>query len=257
MRRSPVLALVLSAAFAISAVASASQTTLPIGSLELTLGGSIVPKALPRSAYAPVAIRVGGEVATTDGSYPSALREVEVNVEKNIKVDARDLPVCHVVLEERVTGGFCPGSRVGGGRAHISIAFPEAAPLIVASPIEVFNGGESGGRTKLLVRAVIPIPVPSAIFAKLTIQRRGSGLHSIIAIPRIAGGDGSLLDFRLRLGRTYAYRGREVGYFEAKCPTGAFDTTTKALFKNETNVPGVAPTTTLSGKLSVPCRPTG
>jgi hypothetical protein len=76
--------------------------------------------------------------------------------------------------------------------------------------------------------------------------------------PVAAGGSGSAIDFKFKLGRTYAYKGKKVGYFEARCPDGKFKVSTpKILFKNEAQVPEVAAQTVLKGGLFVPCTPKG
>jgi hypothetical protein len=152
----------------------------------------------------------------------------------------------------------CGDTELGTGNAHAEIAFPEQPSIKVASPLKVFNGGEKGGKVKLLVHTFITVPVPAAIVTDVTIVRKGSGLHSIARIPVIAGGSGSALDFSFKLGKTYTYKGRKVGYLEAKCPDGVFKTSTpKTIFKNEAQVPNVAPVTALKGSLALPCTPKG
>jgi hypothetical protein len=84
---------------------------------------------------------------------------------------------------------------------------PEQHPIIVASPITVFNGGERGGKVTLLIHTFITVPAPAA--------RKGAGLHSVAKVPVIAGGSGSVLDFKFKLGRNYTYKGRRVGFLEA------------------------------------------
>ena len=74
----------------------------------------------------------------------------------------------------------------------------------------------------------------------------------------IAGGSGSAIDFNFKLGKTYTYKGKKVGYFEAKCPDGVFKVNvTKVLFKNEAKTPGSQATTVLKGGIAVPCTPKG
>ena len=92
----------------------------------------------------------------------------------------------------------------------------------------------------------------------VTIKRSGTGIKSIAKIPVIAGGSGSALDFNFKLGKTYTYKGKKVGYFEARCPDGKFKVSApKVLFKNEAKVAGVAAQTILKGGLAVPCTPKG
>jgi hypothetical protein len=128
----------------------------------------------------------------------------------------------------------------------------------VTSPITVFSGGESGGKVKLLIHVFITVPAPAAIVTDVTIKRKGSGISSVAKIPVAAGGSGSAIDFKFKLGKTYSYKGKKVGYFEAKCPDGVFKANVKkVLFKNEAKVPGVAAQTELKGALAVPCTPKG
>lgn len=255
-----VLASIAVLALMVAAIASATQTTLRAGNLIVTFGGTVSPKKLPKNEYAPVTATAFGEIKTSDGTHPSAFREAILDFD-DVKINAKGYPVCTGrQLEARDTKSalrVCGSSVLGEGIAHVEIAFPEQKPILVTSPLTVFNGGEKGGKTTLYFHIFLTVPVPAAIVTTVTIQKKGPGLQAIAKIPVAAGGSGSALDFSFKLGKTYSYRGRKVGYFEAKCPTGAFDLAAKALFKNETHVPGVAPTTTLQGRLSVPCTPKG
>lgn len=263
MPRKLVGALALSAvlAFTSGAVAQAVTTTVKAGNLVLVFGGSASPESLPKHAYAPVTTTIEGKISTADGTHPSALREAVVDIDKDVQINVRGLPVCKPgQLEAQDTAAarkVCGATTVGSGLAHAEIAFPEQRPIKVSSPITVFNGGESGGKVHLLIHTFITVPVPAAIVTQVTIQRKGSGIHSIAKIPAIAGGSGSAVDFKFKVGRTYAYKGKRIGYGMAKCPDGQFKAKTKGIFKNETHVPGVPSTTVLSGSLVVPCTPKG
>jgi hypothetical protein len=255
-----VLASIAVLALVVAGVAGATQTTIRAGDLILTFGGTVSPKALPKSEYQPVTATAFGKIETSDGTHPSAFREATVDFD-NAKVNVKGYPVCKGgQLEARDTKAalqVCGSTVLGEGIAHVEIAFPEQKPIIVSSPLRIFNGGEKGGKVTLYFHIFLTVPVPAAIVTTVTVQKKGAGLQAIAKVPVAAGGSGSALDFSFRAGKTYGYKGKEVGYFEARCPTGAFDVAAKALFKNETNVPGVAPTTTLQGKLSVPCTPKG
>jgi hypothetical protein len=178
-----------------------------------------------------------------------------------VKINVKGLPACQGgQLEARDTKSalqVCGSSVLGKGIAHVEIAFPEQNPIVVTSPLTIFNGGERGGETTLYFHIFLTVPVPAAIGTTVSIENKGSGLHAIAKIPIAAGGSGSALDLSFKIGKTYSYQGKRVGYLEAKCPTGAFGVAARALFKNEAKMPGVAPATTLQGKLSVPCTPKG
>lgn len=204
-----------------------------------------------------------GKVATSDTTHPSALREVHLDVDKDIRINSRSYPVCKKSgwvepVSTTAVEKACAKALVGRGKASIEMAFPEQEPILVTSPITVINGGEKAGVTKLLIHLFVRVPRPSAIVAVVEITRKGSALQTISKIPVIAGGSGSLLDFKFTLGKTYAYEGEKVGYFEARCPDDVFKANVKKLlFKNETKVPGVAAQTVLKGSLAVPCKRLG
>jgi hypothetical protein len=264
MRRNLIGALACCGALAltIAAIASAASTTIRAGNLVLTFGGSTVPKKLPKRQYAPVKAIIFGKIATSDGTHPSAMREAVIDIDKDVKVNVKGLPVCKAgQLEARNTAAarrVCGKTTLGSGIAHAQIAFPEQPPIRVTSPITVFNGGGNARKSKLLIHTFLTVPVPAAIVTQVTVQKRGTGVHAIAKVPVISGGSGSVIDFRFKLGRNYRYKGRKTAYSMAKCPDGVFKVTTpKTLFKNEAQVPGVAARTVLKGGLAVPCTPKG
>jgi hypothetical protein len=253
------LAVVLS--LAVVGMANAVSTKIQVGNLVLTFGGSVSPKKLPKNEYVPVTTNVFGKIKTTDGTHPPALREALVDIDKDVKINAKGYPVCKAgQLEARDTKAakkVCGKTILGEGKATAEVAFPEQPPIKIPSPLVVFNGGEKGGKVKLLIHTFITVPAPAAIVTDLTITRKGSGVGTIAKIPVIAGGSGSALDFSFKLRKSFTYKGRKVGYFEAKCPDGTFKANVKkVLFKNEARTPG-ASTTVLKGRLAVPCTPKG
>lgn len=264
MRRNLLVVLALSAALAVgvAAVASAAKTKIIFGNLEVTFGGTVSPSKMPKNKFVGVTTNIFGEIETTDGTHPSAMRETVVDIDKDAKVDSTGLPVCKPgQLQARDTAAakkVCGKTTVGTGLAHAEIAFPEQKPIIVTSPITVFNGGTSGGKTKLLIHTFITVPVPAAIVTQVTISKKGAGTHAVAKIPVIAGGSGSVLDFKFKLGKSYTFKGQKRDLLMAKCPDGKFKVSTpKILFKNEAQIPGVPATSTLKGGLQVPCKPAG
>jgi len=267
MRKKLMLALAAVAvvSLGVAAVASAvklSQTTVRAGNLIVTFGGGTTPEKLPKNKFVPVTTTVFGKIKTSDGTHPSAFREAVVDFDKDVKVNAKGFPACKAgQLEARDTKSalkVCGKSVIGKGKADVEIAFPEQKPILVPSPLTVFSGGEHGGKVTLLIHIFITVPAPTAVVTKTTITRKGGGFHTVSKIPVVAGGSGSGLDFKFQLGKTYTYKGKKVGYFEAKCPDGVFKVNVpKLLFKNEAQTPGVGSQTVLKGKVAVPCKPKG
>ncbi|MGC1852939.1 MAG: hypothetical protein WA687_10930 [Solirubrobacterales bacterium] len=124
------------------------------------------------------------------------------------------------------------------------------------SQLLVFNGGGEGRTVKLLIHAFITEPAPVAVVARTTIQRKGTGLHTVSRISPIAAGMGSLVDFNFDLGSDRAYQGG--AHLDAKCPDGVFKINVpKLLFRNEARVPRVGASTVMKGSLVAPCTPQG
>lgn len=252
-------------AVSVAAVAAATTTTLRLGNLVLTFGGTTSPKALPKKSLAPITLTVSGKIATTDGSHPSAFREAVVDIDKNGAVNAAGLPVCKSgQLQAQSTAAAekaCGPAKVGQGTTVVEVAFPEQKPIPATSKLLLFNGGTKGGKTTLFIHAYLTQPVVAAIVTTVTIQKIHNGrygFHTISKVPVVAGGSGSVKSFTFKIHRLFTYKGKKQSYLEAKCPDGHFNTQLKeALFKNEAETPGVPATTKLTGKLIVPCTPKG
>jgi hypothetical protein len=262
MRRKAMVVLALGAVLAlgVAAIAGASATKIRAGNLVLTFGGTSIPKKLPRHHYAPVKTLIFGKVATSDGSHPSALRESVVDIDKDVRVDPRGLPACKPgQLEARDTRAakrVCGRAIIGSGLAHTEIAFPEQTPIKVTSPITVFNGGGNAHRSMILIHIFITVPAPTAVVTRVMIKKHGSGIHAIAKIPVVAGGSGSVLDFKFKLGRNFRFHGHKTSWAMARCPDGVFKVKTpKTVFRNEAQTPGVSAQTVLKGGLAVPCKP--
>lgn len=260
MRRNLMLALALTAVLSLGvvAVANAVQITLRSGNVVTTFGGTTSPKAMPKNTYTPVSTNIFGKIGTANGNHPPALREVQFDIDKDVKINVKGYPSCKAgqltARDTKAAKQVCGNTILGEGSAVAEIAFPEQKPIEVPSPLIVFNGGEQGGKVKLLIHTFITVPVPAAIVTDVTIKRSGSGIKSVAKIPVIAGGSGSALNFKFKLGKTFSYKGKKVGYFEAKCPDGVFKANVKKiLFKNEAKTAGEAPQTELKGALAVPC----
>ena len=262
MRRSAALTVAAVMALALATAALAASTTLPLPRLVFDPGMAVSPKVLPKRDFAAAHATVSAEVETADGTHPSALREVVLDVERDVRVDARGYPVCEADSRGLRDPGrareACRTSIVGSGKARFEIAFPERPPIVVESPVVVFNGGAEAGETKLYVHAVLTVPVPAAVVTEVRIRKRGGGFWAVARVPAVAGGAGSLLGLRFSFGRTVARDGRRVGLVEARCPDGRFEVSvSKAVFRNEARVPGVSAQTVMKSRVLVPCTPKG
>jgi hypothetical protein len=61
------------------------------------------------------------------------------------------------------------------------------------------------------------------------------GLKSVAAIPKIAGGSGSVKSFSLKIGKQYTFRGKRLSILSAKCSDGKLQAHAEAIFADGTD----------------------
>jgi hypothetical protein len=206
------------------------------GNLVIEDNGGISPTKLPMHRQAPISAYLSDRLGTTDGTHPPPVQEVAVDLDRNIQVNARGLPVCRRgQLDATTTGAarkVCGAALVGSGTDAAEVAFPEQAPFTATGPVLLFNGGVHGDTTFLLIHTYLAVPTPTAVVATVKISRAPGryGLHAVVDVPRIAGGAGSVTQFKLRIDRRFTYKGRRQSFLTASCPSGHSLVKGRALF---------------------------
>jgi hypothetical protein len=223
MRKKRLLRLgLLLAACAALAVGSAEGATVRVGTLVLHADGGFQPRVLPRRAYAPIRFQGHGDIRTTDGSVPPALRHVKVEFDRDGRLATAGLPVCPPSRIEATTVKQAR-SRCGGaivGRGHVGAVLDFAAGRIgVRSPLTLFNGPRQDGNITVVAHAQTTVPVFQSYVVVVPIERRRGtfGYRSSFDIPEIAGGAGALTHIDAKIGRRYSFRGARRSYVSARC----------------------------------------
>jgi hypothetical protein len=249
MKRQLRLAVIVGMASAIAAVAVALAAEPAIvvraGNMVLTLDGGVSPKVLPKHDLVPMGFHASGDFSTVDGSHPPALKEAFFDSDKDIVVSVEGLPACRInQLEARDTAhaeAACGTAILGKGSATVEVAFPEQAPFKATGPLILFNGGERGGVVRLLAYTYVSVPAPTAVVttATLTKERKGPfGLHSVVKVPVIAGGAGSIVSASLSARRVYSYRGERRSVLSGSCPDGRIQARGTFEFRDGTSIAG-------------------
>jgi hypothetical protein len=242
-------------ALLVAAGAFAKPHVIRAGNLFLRDNGGISPSRLPKHTQVPIAAHIVASIGTTDGSHPPAVRTLDIDFDKSIRVNARGIPTCRKgQLEARTTADAkraCPDAIVGSGEGEVEVEFAESTPFSASGPIVLFNGGVHGGSTLLFVHTYVAVPVPTAVIATVKISRihrSHYGIHTVSQIPPIASGAGSVTSFKLTINRRFTYRGKKESYLTASCPNGRYYTEGKILFSGGA---------TLQGVHVLPCTPVG
>lgn len=236
MRKYLVITMAVGALVAL-AVAGSATAEKPVkvvaGNLELTFNGGFTPKTLSKTKLTPITLNVSGKIRTKDGTHPPAMKQFDLETDKNGAVNVKGLPVCTAAkLQSQDTKhaeAICKTAIIGSGQATASIAFPEQTPIPAKSKIIAFNGGFKGGTTTIYIHAYLTVPTPAAVVSTVKIKKKINGrygLSSVTTIPKIAGGSGSVTDFNLTINKK--------GVLTAKCPDGKLQAHGTAIFTDGT-----------------------
>jgi len=238
------LGLVSSAVGVLAAVVlagGAGAETATVGNIKFTANGGFSPKALPKKSFAPIALTAAGKIQTTDGTHPPALREVLLETDRNGAISVKGYPTCTSgKLQAQTVAAarqICGSALIGQGTTKIRIAMQDQKPISVSSELLVLNGGFRGGTTTLYIHAYITVPIPAAVVTTVKIKKINKGrygLLSVAKIPTIAGGSGSVTDFKLKIDKKYTYKGKKVSVLSAKCPDGRLQAHATAVFADGT-----------------------
>lgn len=236
------------------AFAADPPVVIRAGNMVVRLDGGVTPKALPRNEFAPMGFHASGNISTRDGTHPPALEESVFDSDKDIVVNVGGLSVCRIsqlrAQDTKHAEAACGDAILGKGSVTVEVAFPEQAPFDATGPLILFNGGEKGGVVTFLAYTYVSVPAPTAVVttATLTKERKGPyGLHSVIKIPPIAGGAGSVVRGNISARRVYTYEGERRSVLSGRCPDGRIHARGTFFFRDGSQI---------SGNLVRTCTPT-
>src|SRR5262245_44023342 len=231
-----------------NAVAKSQKVVL--GDLVIELDGSVSPSKLSKSTPQPITLNLSGDAGTNDGTHVPPLKELFVEFDKNGHLNTKGMPSCTVgKLQSTLTAqakAACGPALIGQGRASAEIAFPEQAPFSAGGPILIFNGS-SGSKQMLIfhVYAKVPAPTTFVFTAQIGKAKGPYGTSAKVKVPSITSGQGSVTSFKVKIFKTFNYKGKKQSVLTATCKTG----TLKA--KGDFTFQGAK----LQGKVTRPCTP--
>lgn len=198
-----------------------------LGNVRISFDGDISPRSLPRDRPAPVTVNVEGAIATTDGTHPPPVRQIQIALNRNGRLSAVGLPACSgPQLQATSTATAltrCRPSLVGHGRFGAEVQFASEQPVAATGAMLAFFG-RSAGRPALLLHLYLTQPVQTTLVLPLVIARKAQGRYGTFLsarIPTLAGGLGSVTRIDLTIGRSYRYRGQSRSFISASCPAPA------------------------------------
>lgn len=180
---------------------------------------AISPTKLSRTHPTHVTMLASGQYRTTDDSHVPALREFELEGDRHLALDLKDVPVCSSGGREprESIEEVCRDALVGAGRVTVEIAFPETRLLWTPGKLRLYNDGRSDDGWRLVAVATVTVPTPSEIVIPITIRKIDDerfGWRASAEVPKIAGGSGSIYGYSLRIRKRF---------LRAICGNGRFE----------------------------------
>ena len=238
-------ALAAVAAFAVLATGNAYGLTLRLGNIIVNGDGGFAPTALPRDHDAPIMLFGHGRIRTVDGTRPSPLRKLVIELDKHGHAETRGLPKCTlqklVATTTKQARRICPGAIVGTGFGTALIELPEQQPIEVSSQITVFNAREMHGNPSGIGHAHLTYPVPTTYLVQAELEKVNNGRYGYrveVDLPKIANDYGSGIYGRLKIDRKWTYKGKRLSVANARCADGRLQARVELTFKDGTFLQG-------------------
>jgi hypothetical protein len=194
------------------------------GDLFVRFAAGIVPRALPRTHRAPIAVSLAGTIRTLSGDRPPALRAIRIELGRGGNLETHGLPRCRrgrlIGTDPAEALAACADALVGHGSYHAATAFPEQGTFPSAGRILAFNARVHGHPAILAhIYGTDPASISRVVVFHI---HRSSGVFATVlraSLPPSLNRYGYLQNVALHLHRTYTYRGRTHSYLSAACAT--------------------------------------
>lgn len=212
------------ALLALAAAAAAGDEIAQKGNLRVVVDGEMMPKKLPRTGTAPIAVKVSGRISTRDDTTPPRLRKLTIEVNRHGRFDFAGLPTCSprqiqpATTEQALQA--CAPALVGNGTFFADVILQGQEPYPSQGRLLVFNGRENG-RPVLLGQIYSDQPFTNSFVIPFRLEpiRRGTyGTALVATLPRSLGSWGFVTGIEMKLTRRFHHRGRAHSYLSASCP---------------------------------------
>jgi hypothetical protein len=257
MRRRLTLAVAMAVGVAVIIVAAAGAAqsptlTAPDGNTQ-SIAVSISPQKLSKKTPEPVALDVTTATTTTNPAAnkgaPIPAVEAIVDFPKGAKIFSKGYPTCDAGLLQNTSTEAaleaCKKAQIGSGQGTADLVVGERI-FPVATTITAFNGEPVGGKPVILLHTYSQSPIQTTLVligAVSNLNKEGFGPRLDVTIPLIAGGQGAITGFHVKIFKKFKYKGKVQSYVSATCATKKLKARGKFVFRD-----GESLTPELSGK---------
>jgi len=209
---------------------------------------NITPQKRPATKAGPATLDVKtatGNATTANGVPIPAVRAI-VDFPKGLTIFSKGYPTCDAgTLQNTSTEAAleaCKKAKIGGGSGTADLVVGTKV-FPVETTITAFNGIPQGGKPVVLLHTYSQSPVQTTLVLIGTVtnyDKQGFGARLDVNIPLIAGGQGAITGFHVKIFKKFRYKGKERSYISAACPTKTWKARGQFVFKDgESLTPGV------------------
>ncbi|MGC1164684.1 MAG: hypothetical protein WA862_01105 [Solirubrobacterales bacterium] len=216
------MAMLAVTAFLVAGIARAE--VVQRGNLRITVGAELSPQRLPRAGAAPIAVTVGGRIATTDDGLPPQLKSLRIELNRHARLETAGLPRCRESQIQPASTAralaACRAALVGQGDFSVDVVLGTQQAYPAKGRLLVFNGTYEG-RPALLGQIYSAHPFGNSFvipFAIGKLRRGRFGTTLTAKLPRSFTDWGYLTGLTMRLGRRYLHEGRRHSVLSSGCP---------------------------------------
>jgi hypothetical protein len=199
---------------------------------------NITPSKRSKTKAQPVTLEVktATDSTTSANGVPSPATRAVVDFPKGLSIFTKGYPQCDpgklTNTSTEVAEEACKKAKLGVGRGTADLVVG-AKVFPVETKIVAFNGKPQGGKPVVLLHNYSQTPVQTTLVLVGVVKgfnKEGFGARLDVSIPLIAGGQGALTSFGVKISKTYKYKGKKHGYVNASCPTKKWKARGKFVF---------------------------
>lgn len=250
-RLTPAAAIAACAALAVAAAHAAQSPVLqaPDGNTQ-SIAVKYLPQKLPKTKAAPVTLDVTTATSTTTNAngVPVPATQAIVDFPKGLTIFSKGYPTCDPGLLQNTSTEAaleaCKRAKIGGGEGTADLVVGERV-FPVGTTITAFNGIPAGGKPVILLHTYSQSPIQTTLVLVGTVtdyNKEGFGKRLDVNIPLIAGGQGAITGFHVKIFKTFLYKGVKRSYVSASCRTKKLRTRGNFVFRDgQSLAPEVTP----------------
>jgi len=217
------LAALVAIAIPASAAIAGETVTGPDGNTQ-SIEASVAPAALYKKTASPAALNVEVKTGTTASSgVPSPAVHDVIDFDQNLSLATKGLPTCTAQQLQNTTTeaaeAACGKAKIGSGSAITLL--PLSVLYTEPTKVTAFNGAPQGGKPVVLLHAYGTSPIQTTLVLVGIVSnygKEGYGPRLDVTIPPIAGGAGVITDFKVKIQKSWTYKGKKMSFVNAKCP---------------------------------------